>query len=195
MPANGCVAPHTRFCTAIASANDLASPVQVGAHRLQEEAEAVAHAHGERQDEAAADEDDGRGAPIGAWRWTWRTRCAPRIRCQRPRPPGSGCSASMSRSVAISASSLSAPIVARDFRLRARQWGCAAPSAFSPARVSDTSRVRASRPGAIVDEPALGERIERCATARCGRAAAVSARSRQRAACPRQRSCAAARTA
>ena len=47
---------------------------------------------------------------------------------------------------------LSAPICAR---LRAARGasGQGAPSAFSPARVNDTSRVRASRPGAIATSP------------------------------------------
>ena len=44
----------------------LAAPAQVGAHRLQEEAEAVADAHRQGEDQAAADEHGGGRAPVGA---------------------------------------------------------------------------------------------------------------------------------
>ncbi len=85
-----------------------AAPVEVGAHRLQEEAEAVPHTHGQREHEPAADENHGGGAPVGARGKRGHGILLDGAR-QRSRPPGSGCSASSSCSVATSASIFPAP--------------------------------------------------------------------------------------
>ncbi len=81
---------------------------------------------------------------------------------QRSLPPGSGCSCSTSASVAMSASSrLGTDPARRPALARASSAAAALRIARAPARVSDTSRVRASRPGRDRDQPALDQRIER----------------------------------
>ena len=123
----------------------LATPMEVGAHRLQEEPEAVADAHRQHDHDAARDEHDGGRSPVGAH----ATRRWPRARFHGCRSAAPGCSDSMAASVAMNASRRSAPSAAATSACAFRQWGRAARMALLPARVSATSRVRASSPRTI----------------------------------------------
>ncbi len=131
----------------------LAAPMEVRAHRLQEQTEPVAQAHRQRKDDRARDEDHGRRSPIGAglhgrhgapfWKRPISDRCrrGPDAASRRRRAWRSAHRASPE------------PIRATTCDCARFQCGAALRIALAPPRVSDTSRVRASRPGVMATKP------------------------------------------
>ena len=168
MPANGCVAPHVRFCTAIASANDLAAPADLASRP----------AAGTGRSRGGCPSTSDRMTPL-ATRTT--AGCANRrasgmvmdaqSSVRAARPPEPGCSDSTTSS-------------SRDQRIDARlRRACARPHAarrasraapiercLAGARQRDFARARVACLARCARVPA--RRAARgCATAPCGRAA------------------------
>ena len=163
MPANGWPRPHTRFCTAKASAN---------VSRLQCRSRVIGYRNSPKPWRMPSPsvrirppqiEHGGRRAPVGATRrwhgrsWSWWGAL--------------GCSCSRSRSASTSSSSLSAPTRRATSSCTRCQCGSAT------AQLAAAGGAEGDLPGARVaaahrSRPARARSADRgCATARCGRGA------------------------